>query len=152
MDDLSRIRPAVATDIPAIVEIERAVFSDPWPGTAFQELLGDLAWVADHRGELMGYLFARAVAGEAEILNLAVRQDRRRQRLGHRLLSAALAEFQRARVATVYLEVRESNAEGRAFYESQGFREVGRRRSYYQKPREDALVLARRTDPERALA
>jgi ribosomal-protein-alanine N-acetyltransferase len=44
-------------------------------------------------------------------------------------------------VAAVFLEVRESNLPAQRLYEAIGFREVGRRRRYYQRPVEDAVVL-----------
>ncbi len=152
MDVPCQIRLAAASDVPAIAGIERAVFSDPWPQSAFLELLGESSWIAEADAGLVGYLFARAAADEAEILNLAVREDHRRRGIGRCLLETALGDFWRVGVRTVYLEVRESNEAGQTFYQALGFREVGRRRSYYQKPCEDALILARGTGPLRGPA
>jgi ribosomal-protein-alanine N-acetyltransferase len=67
--------------------------------------------------------------------------------VGGRLLDDALAAADASAISAVYLEVRTSNQAARALYESRGFRMVGRRRSYYQQPTEDALVL-RRTHPD----
>lgn len=142
MESLCLVRSATKADVPSIAEIEQDVFSDPWSAAAFRELLGPLSFVAVVGGEVVGYLFGRMAADEAEILNLAVRDDRRRTGIARRLLDAALTDCRARRVAMVYLEVRVSNARGRTFYEKMGFREVGRRRGYYSKPREDALVLA----------
>ena len=146
MESPCRVRPATSADVPAITEIEHGVFSDPWSAAAFRELIGPQSFVAVVEDEVVGYLFARTAADEAEILNLAVHEDRRRTGIGRCLLDAGLADFRARRVAMVYLEVRASNAPGRAFYEEKGFREVGRRRGYYSKPREDALVLALEMD------
>ena len=107
------------------------------------ELLGEGFLVASVRNEVAGYLVSRWVVDEAEILNIAVRPDSRRRGIGRRLLDTALQKFQASGATTVYLEVRESNAAGQAFYQIEGFQQVGRRPAYYQKPREDALILAR---------
>ena len=110
-------------------------------------MLGPCSLVAEADGRLAGYIFGRVLADEGEVLNLAVRLDERERGLGRRLLEAELDIFRERGVATVYLEVRTSNAAGRAFYERLGFREVGRRRAYYDKPREDAIVLCREIGP-----
>jgi ribosomal-protein-alanine N-acetyltransferase len=110
-------------------------------------MLGRYALVAVTDGEIQGYIFARAMADEGEVLNVAVRPDIRRQGLGRQLLDTVLEGFRNEGVATVYLEVRASNAAGRAFYDKLGFQEVGRRRGYYNRPKEDALVLARKLTP-----
>ena len=78
---------------------------------------------------------------EAEILNLGVAEAVRRQGIARALVRALLAQFSRQGVRTVFLEVRESNHPARGLYESFGFREVGRRSRYYQRPVEDAVVL-----------
>jgi len=67
----------------------------------------------------------------------------RRKGLGARLVRLALERFAAWQAAAVYLEVRVSNAAARAMYTKMGFQEVGRRRGYYQQPREDAIVLKR---------
>ncbi len=138
-----RIRPATAADLGAVAEIERAVFSDPWPAAAFRSLLTPFAWVAVHTdGTLAGYVFAHHALDEGEILNLAVHPAHRRAGVGRALVERVFAALAGGGVARVYLEVRESNQAGRAFYGRLGFRPVGRRPGYYARPREDALVLA----------
>lgn len=147
-----QIRPASAADLGAIAEIERAVFTDPWPATAFRPLLGTGAWVAVDAAELAGYVFARHALDEGEILNLAVHPRHRRAGVGQALVERVFAELGRNGVARVFLEVRESNQAGRAFYTQLGFTPVGRRRGYYVQPREDALVLACEIGPSYGLA
>ena len=138
-----RIRAATRADLEQIAAIERDVFSDPWPASAFVPLLALDAFVAEAGGAVAGYIFARSVADEAEVLNLAVRAESRRAGVGQGLLDAVLELLRERSVATVYLEVRASNAEAQAFYRSLGFRQLGVRREYYSQPAEDALVLAR---------
>jgi ribosomal-protein-alanine N-acetyltransferase len=70
-----------------------------------------------------------------------VRDSARRQGIGARLLDAAIARVRASDVDSLYLEVRDSNAPARSLYLSRGFVEVGRRKDYYRRPKEDALVL-----------
>jgi ribosomal-protein-alanine N-acetyltransferase len=82
-------------------------------------------------------------ADEGEIANLAVAPSGWGSGTGRRLLNAALAEALARGAAAVYLEVRDSNDRARRLYHSSGFEEVGRRRRYYRRPVEDAIVLRR---------
>jgi ribosomal-protein-alanine N-acetyltransferase len=88
-----------------------------------------------------GYVVIWLVADEAELANLAVAPDRRRQGIGQYLLDAAMAEAVAGGAVSLYLEVRESNVAARALYGGRGFVAVGRRASYYRNPVEDALLL-----------
>jgi ribosomal-protein-alanine N-acetyltransferase len=138
------LRPAHDRDVDAVLEIERASFGDPWNRNAFVDLLDDprVAFlIADAGGVVRGYVVAWFVLDEGEIGNLAVASEARRQGVGARLLDGAIAAVRKSDVDTLYLEVRDSNAAARALYASRGFVEVGRRRDYYRRPREDALVL-----------
>ncbi len=144
MDVRFRIRPAVPSDLASIAEIERRVFSDPWPETGFAALLGPFTFVAaGATGHPVGYVFGHRVLDEGEILNLAVAPEYARRGIGTELVKTVLEAFERAGVRQVFLEVRESNAGARAFYQRLGFEPVGRRKGYYAKPREDALVYTR---------
>jgi ribosomal-protein-alanine N-acetyltransferase len=141
-----RIDAATADDVPAIAVIERAEFSDPWSMRSFQELVGNPAvyfvcarTAADRI--VLGYVVAWFVAGEGQIANLAVARDVCGQGIGKQLLDAALAEGRARGAECVYLEVRDSNERARQLYRSRGFEEVGRRRGYYRRPAEDAIVL-----------
>jgi len=138
------LRPARDADIDAVLAIEHASFGDPWNRSAFADLVGDprVAFlIADVGGAVRGYVVAWFVLDEGEIGNLAVAKNARRLGIGARLLDAAIAAVRESDVDTLYLEVRDSNAAARALYASRGFVEVGRRREYYRKPKEDALVL-----------
>jgi ribosomal-protein-alanine N-acetyltransferase len=144
MDARWRIRPARAAEVGRFLAIERQCFSDPWSAAAFEEILGSplgLGLLAERGTEVVGYLIARAVTGEGEILNLAVAPGARRKGLGSRLLSAGLDALRSAGVREVFLEVREHNVAARQLYERQGFRAIGARTRYYRNPVEDAIVL-----------
>jgi ribosomal-protein-alanine N-acetyltransferase len=138
------LRAAREADLDAVLAIEQASFADPWSRSAFVELLGDprVAFlIADAAGVVRGYVVAWFVLDEGEIGNLAVTAAAQRQGVGARLLDGAIAAVRAADVEVLYLEVRDSNVAARALYASRGFVEVGRRREYYRRPKEDALVL-----------
>jgi [ribosomal protein S18]-alanine N-acetyltransferase len=138
------LRPAREEDIDAVLAIEHGSFGDPWNRSAFVDLVGDprVAFlIADAGGAVRGYVVAWFVLDEGEIGNLAVARDARRRGIGALLLDGAIASVRGSDVDTLYLEVRDSNAAARALYASRDFVEVGRRREYYRKPKEDALVL-----------
>lgn len=145
------IRPATVDDLDAIVAIERASFSDPWPRGAFLSLvrradahvLVAMPDPASAAGEpaVLGYAIAWFIVGEGEVGNVAVHPGARGRGIGARLLDEALAEARRREAEVVFLEVRESNEPARRLYASRGFVEVGRRRRYYRRPDEDALIL-----------
>jgi [ribosomal protein S18]-alanine N-acetyltransferase len=141
-----RLRPAVAADIDAIVHIERASFGDPWSPASFRSLLDNphvFFAVATDDDVVAGYVVAWFVVDEAEVANLGVAPHSRGRRIGAMLLDAALDAARQRGAASVFLEVRDSNAGARALYASRGFAEIGRRRGYYRKPVEDAVVMRR---------
>jgi len=127
--------------------IEQAVFADPWSTQDFRDcVMSDaLFLVAEGNGAdaIAGYVVALDAADEGEILNLAVAPAGRRNGLGRALVEDVLEALAERGVRQVYLEVRESNAPARALYAAHGFREVGRRKQYYRRPAEDAIVLRR---------
>ncbi len=160
---MTRIDMATERDIAGVVAIERLAFSDPWSAKSFRDALDHPAvYFACARGqrdgeaeesdevddvddvdEVMGYVVAWFAADEGEIANLAVAPATWGKGIGRVLLDAAFAEGLRRSIAAMYLEVRDSNARARALYASSGFEEVGRRRNYYRRPVEDAIVLRR---------
>lgn len=139
------IRPASAEDLDRIHEIELASFTDPWARAAFARLIGDrrvqftVACLPAER--VVGYIVAWFVMDEGEIANLAVAPEARGRHIGGALLDDTVRRARARHTSTMYLEVRDSNDRARALYASRGFTEVGRRRRYYRRPVEDALVL-----------
>jgi ribosomal-protein-alanine N-acetyltransferase len=148
-----RIDRVQERDVEAIARIEARCFSDPWSERAFRDALShERIYFACARdgletdggaGRVLGYVVGWFAGGEGEIANLAVDPDARGRGIGSALLDAALREAQRQGGAQVFLEVRSSNLRARQLYESRGFAEIGRRRRYYRRPVEDAVVLRR---------
>ena len=140
---IRRIRP---DDAPALAAAERDCFPDPWSEAGIRETLQDetvVGFLSEGAGRLAGYLLTRTIAGESEILNLAVLPRFRRRGVGRELLARGLEEVARREARAVFLEVRESNEAARNLYLGAGFRPVGVRPSYYRRPVENALVLRR---------
>jgi ribosomal-protein-alanine N-acetyltransferase len=144
------IKVVESADLPAVAVIERRAFSDPWSEKSFRDALAHpaiyFAGARDDGGELLGYVVAWFVADEGQIANLAVVPTAWGSGVGRALLDAALREAQVRKAEHVYLEVRDSNERARRLYRSRGFEEVGRRRSYYRRPVEDAIVLRCRVE------
>lgn len=135
------IREGKASDIPAIADIERTVFSDPWGEDAIAAHLTGThlcLLVFEQEGRVCGYLLGAVIPPEGEIYRVAVVPQMRRCGAGRALCTAFLA-----RAELCYLEVRRSNASARALYESLGFSLVGERRGYYKNPTEDACLYRR---------
>ena len=128
------VRRAELSDIPAVAALERAEF----PDGADEGMLARL-WETD----LLGYVWARFVLDEADIGNVAVAPDSRRRGIGAALLKALFAESERRGAAVLQLEVRESNLAARRLYEKNGFEIVGKRKNYYEKPAEDAILMSK---------
>ncbi len=127
-----------SADLPAIAAIHREDFPRPWSEDEFGGLLdqetvfGFAAREVGHGNEApAGFVLARLVEGEAEILTVAVARSHRRQGLGWRLMDAVLRELHGRRADALFLEVDETNTPAIALYRRFGFRQVGRRPNYY---------------------
>jgi ribosomal-protein-alanine N-acetyltransferase len=135
-------------DLDEVLEIERASFSMPWSRGAFTYEIERnrvaRCWVMREDDRLAGYLCLWEVADELHITNVAVHPAYRRRGIGRAMLAAVLDDAVRRSLSLVGLEVRPTNAEARALYESFGFRVVGRRRGYYYDTGEDALIMEAR--------
>jgi [ribosomal protein S18]-alanine N-acetyltransferase len=132
------------SDLPAIMRIERESFTTPWRELTFQGLLlrADTDLIGSLQGgELVGYAVAWTVEDQAEIGNVAVAPAQRGRGLGRLLVEKILGMVVGRGARQCFLEVRESNLGARRLYEQANFQVVGRRRNYYSKPTEDALVM-----------
>ena len=104
----------------------------------------------DDSDKVVGYAGLQVVLDEGYIANVAVRPECRRQGIAGKLLQVFLDFAQANRLAFLTLEVRASNYEAIALYGSRGFRSVGRRKNYYEHPREDAIIMTKEFAPDGA--
>ena len=117
----------------------------PWSEGEFAGFLADPLVFLLVEGDA-GLILGRAVAGEAELLTIAVAPEARQRGLGRKLVSRFLYQARLRGADSAFLEVAEDNAAARTLYTRSGFTEAGRRRGYYRTPGGrliDALVLRR---------
>ncbi len=137
-------------DLAYVTALEAQIHGAPWTIGNFRDSLavGYSACVGECEGRILVYGVLMLAPGEAQILNLSVVPDSRRQGLGRALLRRFTEDAVRLGAEQLFLEVRVSNAAAIALYESEGFAPVGRRERYYptsgpEQLREDALVMRR---------
>jgi len=131
-------------DVPAIANLEKTCFSDPWSENSIaSELNNRLSYwlVADDHGTIAGYIGSQTVLDWSDVMNIAVAPEYRRQGVGEALMNGLMDHLTRVGAKVFSLEVRVSNAPAIALYEKLGFTQAGRRPNYYHHPREDALIL-----------
>jgi ribosomal-protein-alanine N-acetyltransferase len=130
----------------AVARLERECFTDPWSVEALRsELVNPLSVfnVALIGEEVAGYAGMHDVAGEGYITNIAVGEAFRRMGVATALMDHFFEYAHTHKLKLITLEVRPSNASAISLYNKYGFVEVGRRREFYTRPREDALILTR---------
>ena len=144
------VREMRPDDVHAVATLEAEAFTTPWEAGTFKTLLrrpGAELWVAELPGDgVIGYYVLWCIQDQGELANIAVSELFRGRGFGSRLLDHALATAGRRGVESLYLEVRNSNRRARAMYASRGFEQIGTRRDYYERPREDARVLMKRME------
>lgn len=139
-----QIEPMSPAHVEQVAELEKLCFSMPWTADLIaNELSNPLSlWlVACQGGRVAGYVGSQSVMDEADLMNLAVRPEFRRQGAAECLLRALERTLAERGVAQLALEVRASNAAAIALYQKRGYVQAGRRPRYYTRPVEDALIL-----------
>src|SRR5580698_10418963 len=151
------IRPATVADIDSLLELDR---SSPtaahWTGQQYRQFFegsgaperrelvaDDSSSQASDQNKITAFLVAQRVAAQWELENIVVAPHHRRRGLGQRLLQSLLALATDAGGDAIFLEVRESNAAARAFYEKLGFEQTGLRKGYYADVQENAVTYRR---------
>ena len=143
-----KIVPMNADHLEELEKLERLCFSRPWSRKMLAEELENqcaafLVAQDGDTGKVVGYAGLLVVADEGYITNVAVDPACRRQGVANQLLQVFDSFARGNHLAFLTLEVRPSNAAAIALYRGFGFREAGRRRNYYDLPKEDALILTK---------
>lgn len=134
-------------DVIQVARIEKENFSIPWSENAFMETLQKdyaLYIVAEENEEILGYCGLYQAFNEGEIVNVAVDSKARRRGIATRLMEFMLFESVKRGIDQWFLEVRKSNEPAIALYKCFGFVEAGIRKNFYEKPREDGIVMWKR--------
>ncbi len=143
------IAPAPTGAALPLAAMHRACFpEDPWDAAALERILtlsggfGYLAWQGDTPA---GFILARDLGGEVEILSVGVLPPWRRRSIGRALIDSVVAEAERRRIGSIVLEVATDNEAARRLYAALGFVQVGRRPRYYRHTggKADALIMRR---------
>ena len=143
-----KIVPMTADHLEELEKLERICFSRPWSRKMLAEELENQCaafLVAEDSvsGRVLGYAGLMVVADEGYITNVAVFPEYRRQGIAAQILQVFVQFAEANRLAFLTLEVRPSNAAAIALYQGFGCEEVGRRKNYYDLPKEDALILTK---------
>lgn len=141
-------RPLREGDLAYVAALEAQIHAAPWTQRNFRDAIdaGYSAWLAEREGRVVAYGVLMLAPGEAQILNISVVPDARRQGLGRALLRRFVDDARHLGAEQVFLEVRVSNDPAIALYRSERFVPVARRKGYYpsrtpDEAREDALVM-----------
>lgn len=144
MTDL-HLRLCTEQDLDTVYTIEVRSFSVPWSLESFRSALhanGTEIWLlTDDKDDILGFGCIMTIAGEGEVLNIAVDPARRRHGYGEVLLKKMLHSAVENKAEQIFLEVRESNTAARKLYEKNGFQPIGIRKRYYSNPTEDAICM-----------
>jgi len=139
------VRALAAEDVDAVVGIETEAFTSPWRRETFLDLLDrpglELLVMEDSVAGIVGYAVLWCILDQGELANMAITSGFRRRGLGSLLLARVLDVARARGVEALYLEVRASNEGALRLYTRFGFTDVGVRRAYYDRPKEDARVM-----------
>ena len=142
-----KLVPMDRSHLDAVAALERVCFSTPWSRNMLAEeldnMLSAFLVALDDRDRVVGYAGVQVILDEGYITNIAVRPECRRQGIAAKLLQVFLDFAKSNQLSFLTLEVRASNYDAIALYGSRGFRSMGRRKNYYEHPREDALIMTR---------
>ena len=142
-----RIVPMNGDHLDEVAELERICFSTPWSRNMLAEeldnLLSAFLVALDDNDRVVGYAGVQVILDEGYITNIAVRPECRQQGIAGKLLKVFMDFAEANKLAFLTLEVRASNHTAIMLYGSRGFRSVGRRKNYYEHPKEDAIIMTR---------
>lgn len=141
-----RYRPMEEKDLSQVMEIEKSSFSQPWSEEAMRRELrenSEMAHyiVAESEGQIIAYAGYWQIFDEAHITNVAVEAAYRRRGVGRELMRQLEAQYRLRGILYATLEVRAGNTAARRLYAGCGFSEAGVRPGFYEKPKEDGVVM-----------
>ena len=143
---MPNLRKATLHDSALLAQLHGAHFPRAWAEAEFLSFFergGVVAYVAE-ASQPIGFIFCWSMAGECELLALAVNETHRGQGLAKQLCEQAVADAQKLRAQHIHLEVAASNKPAQKLYASLGFETLHRRKGYYAYPdgtHEDALTM-----------
>lgn len=139
-------RPMIKKDLTQVLEVERLCFEQPYNRAIFiQELKIPAAvlWVVPYRNRVVGYIDFWNVAGEMELVSIAVHPKQTGKGVGHYLMRQMIQYGLKHEAHSIILDVRHSNERAQKLYRKFGFYQVGLRKKYYSDNQEDALIMKR---------
>jgi len=144
------LRPLTSLDIPPVLEIEKQVYDFPWSQQIFKDCLfaGYSNWGLIKDKQLIGYALLSIAVEEAHILNICISPSLQKMGYATKFVKELFNIAREKQAANIFLEVRPTNEAAVKLYGRLGFKEIGRRKGYYQakEGREDALVLSYHLD------
>ena len=145
----SRIHPEkmTADAIPGAAELEKLCFAEPWSAKSLELLTNDgigVGMVCRKDGIVCAYGGMLVAVDEGQITNIATHPDFRRMGYGRAVVEALIKYAKNNRLESISLEVRESNKAAIRLYSDLGFKVEGKRKDFYTKPTEAALVMVLR--------
>lgn len=147
--DRIELMPLQLSDCEAVFEIAKICLPEKWSLDSIRSVLkyeNNIYYVAHsiEQSLVIGFAGIMVIVDEAELLNIAVAPEFRRQGIGSMLLGRMMQEAEQTRAFRLLLEVRESNFTARELYRQHQFVEIGTRREYYHNPVEDAVIMEHR--------
>ncbi len=138
-----QLRKMTAADVEALTAIEQTCFSDAWSERMVRDLadsIWDEVWVLEAE-EILGYINYRFIAGEGELMRIAVLPEYRGRGYSKVLMDAMMEASAKNQITDLTLEVRAGNESAIGLYKAYGFAEEAVRKKYYHNPTEDALIM-----------
>ena len=142
-----KIRAMQDMDVEPISRLEEETFSMPWSRDSFLSMIHNINaryYVAEENGHIVGGCGVLMAAGEGNITNVVVDKNFRGQGIGTKMLQYLIEEGKKNGLYAFTLEVRVSNVQAIHVYEKLGFFSEGIRPDFYEKPKEDAMIMWKR--------
>lgn len=145
-DIFINISEMTESDIDTVAQIEKDNFSEPWSEDSFKSQINKdyaINYVVRYLSKPVGYICCDSILGEVNINTVAVDKDFRCLGLGTKLMQKVIHWCKDNNSVLLTLEVRESNKSAISLYKKHGFEIIGKRKNFYSKPNEDALIMTK---------